>query len=650
MNKKKIGALVGILGLTGVMAVAQFYQLDRIWASYTSQNFNKKKETVTLSDDGASSEPWKNGNSTEEDFRLPLFSRPQESAEEAESSNQNYQLDEENTLDKVLAEKNREIANDEELIVDGKPIFQGAGEESSDSREAEEEKPAEEQKNGEVVMALAEKGEPTREILEKTGLGRMEAEAGKDGENGEAKIVPQPVLAETNNLSEKAELIDEEKTNKSKEEQEKADKIKKEQEKEEKAQAEEKKADPSEKDQDSDPSSKDQAPADQKKAENAEKSAEEGKNAQENQENEKAGKKDFLEEALLNKDTPAGYTGKVILPVVNIRTAPSLDSDYAGALKEGDLVRGELKEGWLEMTINEETCYVSEKCLAPLEEDQIQELEKKELENKLEEIKKEAEEAQKQEDERKERQTPKPYQGYVQFKEASIMDGPDQDAKLIDNIKQNTLVKGEIRDGWVKFTYKGKEAYISEQFVGKAMVKIEKPKPKPKAQPNNAQKKASNFNQGNNAAMNRFFQPQKQLGNAAQVGARQGQGAIWPIAGYHSISYGIGPRWNSYHSGIDAPCPVGTPVKAIVGGTITHASWYGGYGGGGGNTIIIKQDDGYVCKYMHLSAIQTKVGQRVGTGSQIGLSGNTGFSTGPHLHIELTRGGQVLDARVVYGI
>ncbi len=648
MNKKKIGALVGVIGLTGAIALAQFYNLDHILASYISQDFKKKEARVSLSEKGDPSETWSNLNSSEEDFRLPLFQRAQKSAEsqpeDGSAANGKYSFDPEITLEKELADQNQKMNDDDELIVDGKPIFSASGEGSSDpskndgADKGEEVTPVrlEDLETGmKVSPEEASKAEPT------SGTKAEEKAESKSEPSAEAKTEAKPAPQADAKSELKSEPLTEAKSE-SKSEPSSEAKADPKAEPESKPQAEanpEPKADPpadSPKDK-KNSGEEETSQATQAKTEkaNTEAKTEEGK------------EKDLLKDALLNKDPKAEFTGKVILPVVNIRTAPSLDSDYAGALKEGDMVRGSLKDGWLEMSFDGQACYVSGKCIEPLEADQIKELEKKELENKLEEISKEAKEAQKKEDARKEKSTPKPYHGYVQFKEASIVDGPSDDAKLIDNIKLNTLVKGEIRDGWVKFTYQGKEAYISENFVGKAMVQVEKPKPAPKPQPQTGKKNSkTTFNQAVNTTMSRFLQFQ----SSAPLGPGQGSGAIWPIAGYHSISYGIGPRWNSYHNGIDAPCPVGTPVKAIKGGTIIHASWYGGYGGGGGNTIIVRQDDGYECKYMHLSAIQARVGQKVAGGSQIGLSGNTGFSTGPHLHIELTRGGRVLDARTVYGI
>lgn len=92
-----------------------------------------------------------------------------------------------------------------------------------------------------------------------------------------------------------------------------------------------------------------------------------------------------------------------------------------------------------------------------------------------------------------------------------------------------------------------------------------------------------------------------------------------------------GQMWSlGYHTGIDYPCAVGTPVFATAGGKVDRA----GVDKSFGNYIRIVTADKVACYYAHLSKISVKVGQKVATGAQIGLSGNTGNSSGPHLHYE----------------
>jgi murein DD-endopeptidase MepM/ murein hydrolase activator NlpD len=114
---------------------------------------------------------------------------------------------------------------------------------------------------------------------------------------------------------------------------------------------------------------------------------------------------------------------------------------------------------------------------------------------------------------------------------------------------------------------------------------------------------------------------------------------VMPISGAVFTS-GYGWRWGRLHAGDDFGTPVGTPLKAMSTGTVTFAGWQGGYG----NKIEIEYWDGTVSVFGHLSQIQTTVGDRVTPGDIVGLSGNTGHSTGPHLHLEIhPEGGSAVD-------
>ncbi|MFD7631595.1 M23 family metallopeptidase [Streptomyces sp. NPDC059851] len=111
-----------------------------------------------------------------------------------------------------------------------------------------------------------------------------------------------------------------------------------------------------------------------------------------------------------------------------------------------------------------------------------------------------------------------------------------------------------------------------------------------------------------------------------------------PLATYTlSATYGKGGNlWSAKHSGQDFAVPVGTPVKAVSAGTVVKAGPNGGGDGPAyGNAIVIKHGNSTYSQYAHLSKLQVKIGQKVAKGSQIGLSGNTGNSTGPHLHFEI---------------
>lgn len=116
---------------------------------------------------------------------------------------------------------------------------------------------------------------------------------------------------------------------------------------------------------------------------------------------------------------------------------------------------------------------------------------------------------------------------------------------------------------------------------------------------------------------------------------------IKPLSGGR-ISSGFGPRKSptkgasSNHPGIDWSTPVGTSVVASCGGTVTKAGWASGYG----YCVFISHEDGKETRYGHLSKVLVKAGQKVKQGEKIALSGNTGVSTGPHLHFEIRVGGK----------
>jgi murein DD-endopeptidase MepM/ murein hydrolase activator NlpD len=95
----------------------------------------------------------------------------------------------------------------------------------------------------------------------------------------------------------------------------------------------------------------------------------------------------------------------------------------------------------------------------------------------------------------------------------------------------------------------------------------------------------------------------------------------------------------AYHAGIDIANSVGTPVRAAQYGRVTYAGYRGHYG----KTVIIVHPQGYKTVYAHLHKIYVKRGQAVQQGEKIGLLGNTGRSTGPHLHFEVHQKGKLLD-------
>ncbi|MFA7762284.1 M23 family metallopeptidase [Streptomyces sp. NPDC048723] len=130
----------------------------------------------------------------------------------------------------------------------------------------------------------------------------------------------------------------------------------------------------------------------------------------------------------------------------------------------------------------------------------------------------------------------------------------------------------------------------------------------------------------------------KAAGSAGAAGASKT--GLWdkPLEKYTlSATFGKGGNmWSHKHSGQDFAVPVGTPVKAAAAGVVVKAGPNGGGDGPAyGNAIVIRHANATYSQYAHLSKIQVKIGQKVNASQRIALSGNTGNSSGPHLHFEI---------------
>jgi murein DD-endopeptidase MepM/ murein hydrolase activator NlpD len=113
---------------------------------------------------------------------------------------------------------------------------------------------------------------------------------------------------------------------------------------------------------------------------------------------------------------------------------------------------------------------------------------------------------------------------------------------------------------------------------------------------------------------------------------------LLPLHNY-SLTSKYGQRWGRLHAGVDLALPEGTPIMAMHKGIVILAGWNGGYG----NCVMIDHGNGLVTLYGHNSALMVKVGQEVNAGDVISKLGNTGFSTGPHLHLEIHVNGKAQD-------
>jgi len=120
---------------------------------------------------------------------------------------------------------------------------------------------------------------------------------------------------------------------------------------------------------------------------------------------------------------------------------------------------------------------------------------------------------------------------------------------------------------------------------------------------------------------------------------------IWPVGGYITSPYGY-RRWpfgggRQFHSGIDIGARTGTPVRAAMSGRVSSVGWDDVLG----NCVVITHHSGYRTLYGHMSVIRVRSGAYVGTGERIGDVGNTGLSTGPHLHFVVYKNGVTVNPR-----
>jgi murein DD-endopeptidase MepM/ murein hydrolase activator NlpD len=118
---------------------------------------------------------------------------------------------------------------------------------------------------------------------------------------------------------------------------------------------------------------------------------------------------------------------------------------------------------------------------------------------------------------------------------------------------------------------------------------------------------------------------------------------IWPVDGHLSRGFGycIDPFTNQhrFHEGIDIVNRVGTPIKATAAGTVVERGWRKGYGW----VVVLDHGYGYQSTYGHLDSIELRRGEEVKRGEIIATLGNSGRSTGPHLHYEVRLNGQPVD-------
>lgn len=114
---------------------------------------------------------------------------------------------------------------------------------------------------------------------------------------------------------------------------------------------------------------------------------------------------------------------------------------------------------------------------------------------------------------------------------------------------------------------------------------------------------------------------------------------LWPVMGLRVTSR-VGTRWGKLHGGIDVAAARGSIVVGATEGTVMIVGDQGAYG----HCVFVENHDGTVAWYAHLTESVVKVGDKIVRGQIVGVSGNTGRSTGPHLHFEMrTQQGIILD-------
>ena len=118
--------------------------------------------------------------------------------------------------------------------------------------------------------------------------------------------------------------------------------------------------------------------------------------------------------------------------------------------------------------------------------------------------------------------------------------------------------------------------------------------------------------------------------NLYRIAAEKAPFAL-PLKDAFRYTSGFGKRWGRLHAGTDMAGPTGTPIYATADGVVTHAGWLSGYG----RLVKIQHAFGIETRYAHQSKIRVTKGQRVSRGDRIGDMGNSGRSTGTHLHYEV---------------
>lgn len=135
--------------------------------------------------------------------------------------------------------------------------------------------------------------------------------------------------------------------------------------------------------------------------------------------------------------------------------------------------------------------------------------------------------------------------------------------------------------------------------------------------------------------------PAQQL--ASRSGSSTNYRLLWPVAGRISSGWGYRTQFEKFHYGLDIAAPTGTPITATCAGTVEFAGWKNGYG----YCVFLDHGNGLKTAYGHASKLYVQRGQSVEAGQKIAAVGSTGFSTGPHVHLEVRINGRLVDPATV---
>lgn len=130
---------------------------------------------------------------------------------------------------------------------------------------------------------------------------------------------------------------------------------------------------------------------------------------------------------------------------------------------------------------------------------------------------------------------------------------------------------------------------------------------------------------------------------ASRSGSSTNYRLLWPVVGRVSSGWGYRTRFEKFHYGLDIAAPTGTPIKATCAGVVEFAGWKNGYG----YCIFLDHGNGLKTAYGHASKLYVKRGQRVAAGETIAAVGSSGFSTGPHVHLEVRINDRLVDPATV---